>query len=111
MEIHLDAPMSVPSPPNWFGGKSMLSPQIVKHFPPHRARMEREDQLCLGTLAGCLCSRRSLLLESRPFLAVSPARRRPAFAFQIAIAGVGGPAGRSRRQAGPGDGFASIAHA
>jgi DNA adenine methylase len=32
--------MSVPSPLNWFGGKSKLAPHIVKHFPAHRTYCE-----------------------------------------------------------------------
>jgi DNA adenine methylase len=32
--------MSVPSPLNWFGSKSKLSSQIVKHFPAHRTYCE-----------------------------------------------------------------------
>lgn len=32
--------MGVPSPLNWFGGKSRLAPQILKHFPPHRTYVE-----------------------------------------------------------------------
>jgi DNA adenine methylase len=32
--------MSVPSPLNWFGGKTKLSAKIVQHFPPHRTYCE-----------------------------------------------------------------------
>src|SRR5260370_3602669 len=32
--------MSVPSPLNWFGGKSKVATQIVKHFPAHRTYCE-----------------------------------------------------------------------
>lgn len=32
--------MSVPTPLNWFGGKSKLASQIVKHFPSHRTYCE-----------------------------------------------------------------------
>jgi len=32
--------MSVPSPLNWFGGKSKLAAKIIQHFPPHRTYCE-----------------------------------------------------------------------
>ena len=32
--------MSVPSPLNWFGGKSKLAAQIVRHFPSHLTYVE-----------------------------------------------------------------------
>ena len=32
--------MSVPSPLNWFGGKTKAGPQIVRHFPSHRTYVE-----------------------------------------------------------------------